>query len=131
MRAAAVATWTEIEEVMPLGQLRAGYDRLHRALEGQPSRYADRPGDGTLETPADGALAIPALLDRRVKTGSKTGRQGCDRRRVSRNNSARTQVRAHVLRSRPNDLRKRQMLRNLAAGTVLPGSLGSPTWASA
>jgi AAA domain len=66
------ATWTEIEEVMPLGQLRAGYDRLHRALEGQPSRYAGRPDDGALEIRGD-ALEIPAVLDRRPKTGSKTG----------------------------------------------------------
>ena len=68
------ATWTEIEEVMPLMQLRAGYDRLHRALEGQPSRYAARPGDGGLEAAADGALEIPALLGRRVKTGKRTGK---------------------------------------------------------
>jgi hypothetical protein len=33
--------WTEIEEVMPLGDLRAGYDSLYRALEGKPSRYED------------------------------------------------------------------------------------------
>lgn len=31
---------TEIEEVMPLFDLRAGYDSLHRELEGKPSRYA-------------------------------------------------------------------------------------------
>jgi hypothetical protein len=34
------ASWVEIEEVMPLFDLRAGYDSLHRALEGKPSRYA-------------------------------------------------------------------------------------------
>jgi hypothetical protein len=34
------ATWTEIEKVMPLPDLRAGYDSLHRALEGKPSKYA-------------------------------------------------------------------------------------------
>jgi hypothetical protein len=66
------ATWTEIEEVMPLGQLRAGYDRLHRALEGQPSRYADRPGGGVLEIPA-GAPELPAILDRRPRIGRKIG----------------------------------------------------------
>jgi hypothetical protein len=33
------ASWTEIEEVMPLIDLRAGYDSLHRELEGKPSRY--------------------------------------------------------------------------------------------
>jgi hypothetical protein len=34
------ATWTEIEKVMPLPDLRKGYDSLHRDLEGKPSRYA-------------------------------------------------------------------------------------------
>jgi hypothetical protein len=33
------ATWTEIEETMPLIDLRAGYDSLHRELEGKPSKY--------------------------------------------------------------------------------------------
>jgi hypothetical protein len=33
------ATWTEIEKVMPLPDLRAGYDSLHQALEGKPSKY--------------------------------------------------------------------------------------------
>lgn len=33
------ASWTEIEEVMPLFDLRAGYDGLHVELEGKPSRY--------------------------------------------------------------------------------------------
>jgi hypothetical protein len=38
------ASWVEIEEVMPLFDLRAGYDSLHRALEGKPSRYTAAPG---------------------------------------------------------------------------------------
>lgn len=33
------ATWTEIEKVMPLPDLRAGYDSLHQALTGKPSKY--------------------------------------------------------------------------------------------
>jgi len=33
-------SWTEIEEVMPLFDLRAGYDALHRELEDAPSRYS-------------------------------------------------------------------------------------------
>lgn len=33
------ATWTEIEKVMPLPDLRAGYDSLHVELEGKPSKY--------------------------------------------------------------------------------------------
>jgi hypothetical protein len=34
------AVWTEIEKTMPLVDLRAGYDSLHVALEGKPSKYA-------------------------------------------------------------------------------------------
>ena len=34
------ATWTEIEKVMPLPAMRAGYDAMYRELEGKPSRYA-------------------------------------------------------------------------------------------
>jgi KaiC/GvpD/RAD55 family RecA-like ATPase len=34
------ASWTEIEKLMPLIDLRAGYDGLHRELENEPSRYA-------------------------------------------------------------------------------------------
>ncbi len=37
------ASWTEMEEVMPLLMLRGGYDGLHRELEGMPSRYASNP----------------------------------------------------------------------------------------
>lgn len=33
------AGWVEIEEVMPLDNLRTGYDSLHRELEGKPSKY--------------------------------------------------------------------------------------------
>lgn len=34
------ASWTEMERLMPLVDLRAGYDSLHRELEKAPSRYA-------------------------------------------------------------------------------------------
>lgn len=34
------ASWTEMERLMPLVDLRAGYDQLHRELEQEPSRYA-------------------------------------------------------------------------------------------
>lgn len=37
--AAFNASWAEIEEVMPLRDLRAGYDTLHQALVGKPSKY--------------------------------------------------------------------------------------------
>jgi hypothetical protein len=33
------ASWVEIEEVMPLFDLRAGYDSLHLDLKGEPSKY--------------------------------------------------------------------------------------------
>lgn len=33
------ASWVEIEEAMNLSDLRAGYDSLHQALEGKPSKY--------------------------------------------------------------------------------------------
>jgi hypothetical protein len=34
------ASWTEMERLMPLSDLRAGYDSLHIELEGQKSRYS-------------------------------------------------------------------------------------------
>lgn len=43
------ASWTEIEEVMPLLSLRAGYDGLHRELENAPSRYAENPTADVLD----------------------------------------------------------------------------------
>lgn len=48
------ATWTEIEKVMPLPELRAGFDSLHQALEGKPSKYA---------ATKDLATATAAVLD--------------------------------------------------------------------
>jgi AAA domain-containing protein len=39
VRAHFKASWTEMEEVMPLIDLRSGYDTLHQELEGAPSRY--------------------------------------------------------------------------------------------
>jgi hypothetical protein len=36
------ACWTEMEEVMPLFDLRAGYESLHQELEGKASRYCPR-----------------------------------------------------------------------------------------
>lgn len=38
------ASWTEIAEVMPLFDLRAGYNSLHEELEKKPSRYAPPSG---------------------------------------------------------------------------------------
>lgn len=34
-------SWTEISKLMPLADLQAGYDALHRELEGKPSRYGE------------------------------------------------------------------------------------------
>jgi hypothetical protein len=34
------ASWTEMEKLMPLSDLRAGYDGLHVALEGEKSKYS-------------------------------------------------------------------------------------------
>jgi AAA domain len=66
------ASWVEMEEVMPLERLRAGYDMLHRELEGKPSRYADQLAPKTtaeIDSLPDSVmadpLAIPASLDRR------------------------------------------------------------------
>jgi hypothetical protein len=57
------ACWAEIESVMPLFDLRAGYDSLHRELEGVPSRYAAAPATPSRD---DG---IPDFLDRRKANG--------------------------------------------------------------
>src|SRR5262245_38500201 len=56
LRAHFKACWAEIESVMTLNNLRAGYDCLHRELEGTPSRYAHDDG-------------IPEFLDRRKANG--------------------------------------------------------------
>ena len=54
------ASWTEIEEVMPLFELRAGYDSLHVELEGKPSRYGAPALPATQVTnTADGAMIEP------------------------------------------------------------------------
>ena len=70
------ASWAEIEEVMPMEDLRAGYDTLHQELEGKASRYSsaravmsDKKADmnDAIPEPDDG-LDIPLYLDRRPKT---------------------------------------------------------------
>jgi hypothetical protein len=58
------ACWAEIESVTPLFDLRAGYDSLHRELEGVPSRYGAPP-----PVTDDG---IPEFLDRRKPNGAAT-----------------------------------------------------------
>lgn len=55
------ASWTEIEEVMPLFDLRTGYDSLHTELEGKPSRYA--PAVKSVYAPPVGAATAEAIND--------------------------------------------------------------------
>lgn len=66
------ASWTEIEKVMPLFDMRAGYDSLHRELEGVPSRYTAPPppvekangeAEDTLPDFANGAEPPPVASD--------------------------------------------------------------------
>ncbi len=72
------ASWVEIEEVMPLERLRAGYDSLHMKLQGEPSKYGVReperiaindelPGDLAPPKPTNDGLELPGFLDRRAK----------------------------------------------------------------
>jgi AAA domain len=60
------ASWTEIEEVMPLPDLRAGYDTLHQELEGKPSRYSTAPA-----TQEQGKAALVALSQQSVAESIK------------------------------------------------------------
>jgi hypothetical protein len=77
------ASWTEIESVMPLERLRAGYDALHRELESVPSRYAAAPApalnDGLPDHSAPPKVdtserdGLPRFLDRREANGKAAG----------------------------------------------------------
>jgi hypothetical protein len=69
------ASWVEMEEVMTLERLRAGYDALHVELEGKPSRYAHQLAPKTLAdidslpdcvTAAGDGIDLPTFLDRRI-----------------------------------------------------------------
>jgi len=74
------ACWTEMEKVMPLDRLRAGYDTLHFTLEGAHSKYHQEPAPAindelpehsappaaqVVAVPADEDDGIPAMFDRR------------------------------------------------------------------
>lgn len=61
------ACWTEMEEVMPLFDLRAGYECLHQELEGKPSKYGVRPAEPVAIAIDDG---IPDFLLRGPANGS-------------------------------------------------------------
>lgn len=57
------AAWTEIEQVMPLFDLRAKYDSLHQALENAPSRYAIKSVEPTNdEIPHMDAPPLPEVV---------------------------------------------------------------------
>jgi hypothetical protein len=69
------ASWAEIEEVMSLEDLRAGYDTQHQELEGKPSRYgrqlpAEAKPDINDAIPEPHPLDIPPYLDRRSQSGT-------------------------------------------------------------
>ena len=61
LRAHFKASWTEMEEVMPLEQLRAGYDTLHIELEGKPSRYHQAPIAVDMNDSLPGDLGPPVV----------------------------------------------------------------------
>ena len=67
------ASWTEIEEVMTLFDLRAGYESLHQDLEGGPSRYGKPRIAPAAEPPAidDGLPEFPERPARKPKTKEK------------------------------------------------------------
>lgn len=66
----AEKSWTEIEEVMPLFDLRAGYDTLHRELENKPSRYT-KTADVAAPEPVV-APVIPGDFDQLTSTVTLT-----------------------------------------------------------
>jgi hypothetical protein len=78
LRAHFKASWVEIEEVMPLERLRAGYDSLHVELEGKPSRYAKPDAKPEINDeipensakPADDDLDLPGFLRRAKPNGA-------------------------------------------------------------
>jgi hypothetical protein len=55
------AAWTEIEQLMPVDRLRAGYDALHVELEGRPSRYGQAQAE-----------AAPAVSSGEIRTSRTT-----------------------------------------------------------
>lgn len=59
------ACWAEIEEIMPLFDLRAGYETLHQELEGKPSKYSSIPITEKVPLVVD-PLAIPEFLKRQL-----------------------------------------------------------------
>ena len=73
------AVWGEMETVMPLERLRAGYDALHIELENVPSRYHQAPATAMNdELPSDLGRpkvdiserdGVPAFLGRRKAKG--------------------------------------------------------------
>lgn len=66
-------SWTEIEKLMSLDDLRDGYDKLHRALEGKPSRYfADQaPAMEKIDEIPDFEAPAPVAAPAKSKKGKK------------------------------------------------------------
>jgi AAA domain len=60
------ASWTEMEKVMPLEDLRNGYDSLHQDLEKGPSRYSCRPFAEIDDSLPDHSAPPAALLNGKV-----------------------------------------------------------------
>lgn len=65
------ACWTEMEEVMPLFDLRAGYESLHQELEGKPSKYVNIPITQKVELTHDIKDGIPDFLKRTLPDAPK------------------------------------------------------------
>jgi len=53
------SSWTEVERLMPLIDMQAGFDAMHRHLTGKPSRY----GGAKLENLGDEAAALDELTE--------------------------------------------------------------------
>lgn len=65
------ACWTEMEEVMPLFDLRCGYETLHQELTGGPSKYSSTPITEKVPLTVDLKDGIPdAIMDKLPATNA-------------------------------------------------------------
>lgn len=69
------AGWVEVEEVMPVEELRAGYDSLHRELEGKPSKYTAIVAE---QAKGDGRDLNDSLPDHSSKEGAAAQQAGAE-----------------------------------------------------
>jgi AAA domain len=72
------ACWTEMEEIMPLFDLRCGYETLHQELTGGPSKYASTPITQKVELAHDIKDGIPDFLKRELPDAPKPNGQTTD-----------------------------------------------------